>query len=153
MRASVVDMSTAPHRLDLSSQGLNDLSEETGEEIHRSGIKDLDLSLNRLASLPPSISRHFSNLLKLDISSNAFSELPLELCSLHGLQALTAKHNQMKSLPRDFHKLAGLRSLNLAGNCFEHFPQELCDLGDLQELHLGSNRISWITPSIKRLKR
>lgn len=138
---------------DLSGRSLSNLSEEVGEEIYRDGVTQLDLSSNRLTSLSSSICRLFSNLLSLDISSNRLTEFPVELCSLHRLQILHAKHNHMKSLPRNFDKLIGLKELNLAGNGFEHFPSQLCDLEGLEYLHLGSNHIAWITPHIKCLKR
>lgn len=141
------------HDRDLSGRSLSDLSEEVGEEIYRDGVTRLDISSNRLRTLSRSICRLFSNLLSLDISSNGLTEFPLELCSLHRLQVLQAKHNRMKSLPQDFDRLIGLKKLNLAGNGFEHFPLQLCGLEGLEDLHLGSNHIAWITPQIRGLKR
>ena len=138
---------------DLSRRSLVDLSEDLGEEIHREEVTDLDISSNRLSSLPSWISRLFVDLHKLDISSNRLSELPVEICSLHRLQILNAKHNHMKSLPKDFGKLRGLKELNLAGNGFELFPEQLCGLGGLEYLHLGSNHIVKISPLIQKLKR
>lgn len=142
-----------PKERNLSSKSLSDLSESLGEEIHEEKVTHLDLSSNRLASLPSSVSRVFSNLLKLDVSSNGLTELPVEFCELHRLQILHAKHNRMKSLPKNFGKLVGLMELNLSGNGFEHFPLQLCALDGLEYLHLGGNHITWITPLIKRLKR
>lgn len=137
----------------LSGTSLSDLSDALADEIHRRKVTHLDLSSNRLSSLPRSVSRTFSHLHRLDISSNNISELPVELCDLHRLQILNAKHNRMKSLPKDFGRLVSLRELNLSGNGFEHFPLQLCSLGGLEYLHLGGNYIAWITPHIKRLKR
>lgn len=150
---SSVSLSPRGNTKDLSRRSLTDLSEELGEEIHREEVTDLDISSNRLSSLPSWVSRLFIDLQKLDISSNRLSELPIEICSLHRLQILNAKHNHMKSLPKDFGNLGGLKELNLAGNGFEHFPQQLCFLVGLEYLHLGSNHISQLSPLIKRLKR
>lgn len=138
---------------DLSGRGLSDLEEGLGEEIYRDGVTRLDISCNRLTSLPRTISHHFSNLLFLDISSNRLTEFPLQLCSLHRLQFLHAKHNHMKSLPAGFANLVSLKKLNLAGNGFEHFPLQLCRMEGLEYLHLGSNFIRSISPHVKGLKR
>lgn len=150
---SLSKMSSVLVRRDLSGRSLNDFSEVLGEEIYRDGVTTLDISENRLSSLPPSISRLFSNLTTLDLSANGFTELPVEICSLHRLQILQAKRNRMKSLPKDFHKLVCLKKLNLAGNGFEQFPEQLYGLQGLEYLHLGSNHIARITPQIKRMKR
>jgi Leucine-rich repeat (LRR) protein len=144
--------SVAPPNRNLSGRSLSDLSEEISEEVYRDGTTKLDLSNNRLSTLSPSISRLFSNLISLDISSNRLTEFPLELCSLHRLQVLHAKHNRVKSLPGGFQKLVGLRELNLGGNGFEQFPLQLCGLRGLEYLHLGSNHIRCITPHIRGLK-
>lgn len=149
-------MSSAVRRLngrDLSGRSLSDLSEEVGEDIYRDGVTKLDISSNRLRTLSRSICRLFSNLLSLDISSNGLTEFPIELCSLHRLEILQAKHNHMKSLPQGFDKLISLKELNFAGNGFENFPLQLCGLERLEYLHLGSNHIAWITPRIRGLQR
>ena len=138
---------------DLSSRSLHQLSVESLEEIHKSKVTHLNLSSNRITSLQPDVSVFFSGLLQLDISSNNLTELPVEICSLHRLQILIAKHNRMKSLPKDFGRLVGLRELNLSGNGFEHFPLQLCELEGLESLQLGANQISYIPPQIRRLKR
>lgn len=137
---------------DLSNTSLSDLSEELGEEIYREKVTHLDLSSNRLATLPASVSRIFFNLSSLDISSNALSEFPVQLCSLHRLQVLYAKHNRMKSLPKGFARLRRLKELHLSGNCFDHFPLQLCELEGLEYLHFGGNQIAWITPLVRGLK-
>lgn len=137
----------------LSGRSFSDLSEEDGEEIYRDGVTKLDISCNRLRNLSSSVSRLFSNLIFLDISANRLTEFPLELCSLHRLRILHAKHNRVKSLPGGFGGLVGLKELNLAGNGFEHFPLQLCGLEGLEYLHLGSNHIRSITPLIRGLQR
>lgn len=137
----------------LSGKALSRLPDQLAEELRREEVTHLDISSNRLSSLPGSVSRTFSSLHKLDISSNGLSELPVEFCELDRLQILVAKHNRMKSLPKNFDRLVGLREVNLSGNGFEHFPEQLCGLEGLEYLHLGGNHVAWITPSIKRLKR
>lgn len=149
--SSVADMDDL--KKDLSNNSLSDLSDELEEEIVRAKVTILNLSSNRLNSLPPSVATAFSNLLSLDISSNGLTELPLEFCSLHKLKILNMKHNSMKSLPEGFGGLKGLRELNLSGNRFDQFSLQLCEMEGLEFLHLGGNFISYIPPSIKRLKR
>ncbi len=138
---------------DLSNRSLSQLSEECLEDIHEAKVTHLDLSSNRLTSLQPTVSLLLSNLRQLDISSNNLSELPMEICSLHRLEILLAKHNRMKSLPRDFVRLVGLKKLNLSGNGFEHFPLQLCELDGLESLQLGANHIAYVPPQIRKLKR
>ena len=139
--------------MDLSNQSRTDLAEECLREILKAKVTHLNLSSNRLTSLPPSISHYFSNLQQLDISSNNLTELPVEICSLHRLQILHAKHNRMKSLPRDFGRLKALKELNLSGNGLEHFPAQLCELEGLESLQLGANHIASLPPQIQKLKR
>lgn len=138
---------------DLSQKSLNVFTEESGDELYQEKVTSLDLSSNYLTTFSPSVSTTFSNLLTLDISENRFTEFPVQLCALHRLQVLSGKLNQMKSLPRDFSQLRNLKKLNLSGNRFELFPPQLCELEGLEYVHVGGNAISYIPPSIKRLKR
>ena len=149
--SSVADMDAV--KRDLSNHSLDDLSEDFGHDILRDRVTDLDLSSNYLKSLPPFVSKAFSNIISLDISYNRLTELPLEFCSLQQIRTLHAKCNGMKSLPEGFGRLKSLKKLNLSGNSFEHFPLQICELDGLEYLHLGANFISHITHSIKKLKR
>lgn len=152
MAARVMEAISGGLKRDLSERDIIDLSETLGEEILTSGVKDVDLSSNRLAYLPEDVSRFFGNLTELNLSENTLSELPPDFCRLKRLRVLNLKINRLKCLPRGFGDLKELRELNMSGNRFQNFPEQLYSLDKLQYLHLGGNSIAYVSPNIKNLK-
>lgn len=109
---------------------------------------------NRIATIPETISL-FCNLKNLDISNNRLTSLP-DVFKNCPLTSLIAKHNQLtnESLPKSFFTAkSSLRELNLSGNQLIFFPEQILELTTLRYLYLGGNRIANIPKDIWKLSR
>lgn len=135
-------------QLSYSRQGLTLLPEGLADRIKKEAITRLDLSRNRLSTVPAIL----NGLQVIDLAHNSFTELPLEVCKLTGLKGLILKCNNIKSLPQEITELQQLEELNLSGNSFEQFPRPLLSLSHLSFLHLGANAIHQIPSDINKLK-
>ncbi|MBV5321612.1 MAG: protein kinase [Sulfuricurvum sp.] len=124
-------------------------------------LEILDLSNNRLSSLPEDISR----LKKLKIaffSYNSFTRLPsfsgcnnLTMLGFKGNQLeefdedilpleinwLILTDNRLKTLPRSIGKLTKLQKFPLAGNRIDKLPEEMAQCRNLELLRLSANRL------------
>ena len=96
----------------------------------------MDLSKNRIASVPAEIGR-LANLTELDLSSNRLEALPAEFGSLRRLEWLFLFQNQLAALPVTISQLTKLRGLFLWGNPMTNpstrAPLELSKLAPLQD--------------------
>lgn len=79
-------------------------------------LQNLDLSQNRLQSLPAQLCQ-LRELVNLKLDDNKLRWLPFRIGSLSKLRFLSAAHNQLSLLPGDFRKLS-LENLDLFGNPF-----------------------------------
>ncbi|VDD87516.1 unnamed protein product [Enterobius vermicularis] len=114
-------------------------------------LRNLDLSQNRIRSLPSSIGT-FSNLKQLHFSANELTFVPDDIGLLKRLEVLSLDNNQLFSLPDGFVGLSNLTSLKLSRNKFEEFPKVLCHLASLDNLDMSSNLIEQLPDEVKELQ-
>eukprot|EP01087_Luapelamoeba_hula_P016336 TRINITY_DN5019_c0_g2_i5.p1 TRINITY_DN5019_c0_g2~~TRINITY_DN5019_c0_g2_i5.p1 ORF type:complete len:1446 (+),score=297.74 TRINITY_DN5019_c0_g2_i5:157-4494(+) len=134
----------------------------------------LDISHNKLPSLPPEISQ-LSALETLDCSTNSIVELPKDLFAatsspdpsipidseaqpravFPSLQLWDLSANQLQSLPKDISALKSLRYLNLSDNKLISMPATLTELTALKKLQLHSKHLlvlpGSLPPNLKEL--
>jgi len=79
-------------------------------------ITTLNLSGNKLTSLPPNFGAELSHIVKLDLSTNKLKALPETFHELSSLAHLDLYRNQIKDLPASLHHLKKLKFLDLSGN-------------------------------------
>ncbi|XP_017040029.1 insulin-like growth factor-binding protein complex acid labile subunit [Drosophila ficusphila] len=109
------------------------------------GLRDLDLSHNRIARLDRKLFEHTPNLTKLNLSYNKLSVLDEATAAAIGsvttLQRLELAHNGLMSLPAGlFTNLKRIRILDISGNDFTVIPPTLLQLGkSLVLLSLAEN--------------
>lgn len=100
------------------------------ESIHLPVLETLNLSHNRISSLP----EHWAawsllpRLRELDISSNNLQELPHNITKLD-LERLDISNNHLTLLPEEIAFMAKLFQLNVKNNQLIFPPQELSDGG------------------------
>ena len=114
-------------------------------------LQTLDLSGNRLSSLPDDLGR-FTQLRILFCSLNAFTRLPEVLGQCPSLEMIGFRTNRIADLPADSLPRK-LRWLILTGNCIESLPDRLSQCDALQKLMLAGNRLSALPESMQACER
>ena len=99
-------------------------------------LRFLDLSMNRIESIPNEIANLAPTLETLLLYDNYIGALPETLCDLVNLQTLWVGSNQIQRLPRDFYRLKKLdwNEDNMLSSCIGNNPMqvppsEVCDKG------------------------
>ncbi|KAF9188791.1 hypothetical protein BGZ51_000315 [Haplosporangium sp. Z 767] len=103
-------------------------------------LTELDLSRNRLASLPTNLTSLVPFLIYLNLSHNQFTEIPMELCRLSQLQVLIMSQNRIEgAVPHEIcSSLTQLKTLRLCANQITALPHTLARLDRLESLSMGS---------------
>ena len=114
-------------------------------------LQTLDLSGNRLSSLPDDLGR-FSQLRILFCSFNDFTRLPDVLGQCLRLEMIGFRANRIGDLPAGSLP-RNLRWLILTGNCLESLPDQLGQCDALQKLMLAGNRLSALPGSMQACER
>nr|XP_057946163.1 leucine-rich repeat-containing protein 57-like [Doryrhamphus excisus]XP_057947490.1 leucine-rich repeat-containing protein 57-like [Doryrhamphus excisus] len=127
--------------------------QEFPEELQRlsSNLRTMDLSDNKLESLPPFIG-NFAQLRSLTLNSNRIGSLPTEIGNLKKLETLSAGSNRIQQLPPTMDRLKALRTLILAGNRISEFPSGLGSLRQLDMLDLSRNQIQSVPADVSELQ-
>ncbi|KAI1320037.1 GPI inositol deacylase [Mortierella claussenii] len=123
------------------------------QEAVEDGIGELDLSNLELNDLPSEI-RDLSyaiaysergsfslckNRLKLFLSSNNFSTIPMDVFSLHNLSVLSIRNNNIENIPPEIGLLHNLVELSIGGNLLKSLPYQIALLPKLHILTLHPN--------------
>lgn len=132
----------------IEKQDLSELPE--GLLALNKNLRTLNLSENKLSSLPPSIGT-FTQLKILNISKNRIGSIPAEVGQLIKLETLLANDNRLTALPATVSNLRSLRDVSLASNQLKSFPTQFSALKHLNSLDLSRNRITEIPPEVRGL--
>lgn len=108
----------------------------------------LDLSMERLESIPPEVWEMHS-LTHLDLSCNDLTSIPPQIGKLRSLTRLDLSHNNLTSLPPQIGKLRSLTELNLLENELSSIPPQIGKLRSLTRLDLAKNRIRKVPGILK----
>jgi len=90
-------------------------------------------------------------LLVLDISFNAITELPPELGDLMLLRELNCACNKIPEFPKQIGKLRNLELLKCNGNKLSHLPEEIGECAKLQRMIMGENHLQTVPASLSKL--
>lgn len=148
-----------------SSDSLQALDSQLSHYAH---LRTLDLSYNRLESLPPSLPRslwdvraagnhlrsldkndtaYHWNLKVLDLSDNELERVVFINNTLPSLRALNLSHNRFWTVPTNMPH--NLESVDLSHNYLTQIlPGSLDQLPRLARFHLHANRFSWLSEGI-----
>eukprot|EP01047_Picozoa_sp_COSAG01_P051076 COSAG01_NODE_5227_length_4401_cov_2.333333_2_plen_1260_part_00 len=139
----------ALHYLDLSQNRLLSVPNKTLSGLTR--LEYLDLSGNRLRSVPDAVcSLHLS---ELYIDSNGLEALPECIGTLSQLTTLNARDNWIQTVPSGVGQLVMLTSLSLEYNGLRELPPSIGGLTNLTELFLRSNQLQALPDSMGRLEQ
>ncbi|KAF8977629.1 Toll-like receptor 5 [Entomortierella lignicola] len=103
-------------------------------------LTELDLSRNRLETLPADMTSSVPFLYYLNLSHNQLREVPMELCRLTHLQVLILSQNRIEGpFPHQVcSSLTQLKTLKLCSNQITSLPRTLACLDKLESLSMGS---------------
>lgn len=136
-----------PATLMMSYQCLTELSPDVG---HLTSLRELQLSRNRLKSLPDSICR-LKNLEVIWMNFNSVEELPECIGELRKLRSIHAIGNKLTRLPESIRNLRKLETLDVSHNQLTALPYSICEfdettgspvLPNLRELVLYRNPLN-----------
>lgn len=112
--------------LDLSYNRLKSLPDSIGFLFH---LEELLIPFNQLDSIPDSIV-YLKVLQKLDLSHNSITRLPDNLGKITTLVKLNVSHNKLTSLPKSLGKLPNLKTILASGNVdITSPPLAVCETG------------------------
>ncbi|XP_050719955.1 leucine-rich repeat-containing G-protein coupled receptor 5-like isoform X3 [Eriocheir sinensis] len=144
------------HSLKIEVLHLDDNSLSSLEEVDLpSGLRELSLEKNSLATLPPSLTS-LNGLQTLNIASNRLSALKDgDLRGLHNLLILSLHHNNISTVEdKAFIRMKNLEILNLEQNRLSKMPPVVPHCPKLRQLLLGHNRLSYVSEkALAGLKR
>lgn len=91
-----------------------------GNLCAETGMQELSLGKNKIASIPNSVSM-LTSLVHLDLSENALKAIPIVATALTGLTTLDLQHNLLgPALPNAVCGFSALTVLRLHDNKYEH---------------------------------
>ncbi|XP_014390327.1 PREDICTED: leucine-rich repeat-containing protein 57 isoform X1 [Myotis brandtii] len=134
----------------LKDRGLTEFPSELQKLT--SNLRTIDLSNNKIESLPPVIIGKFTLLKSLSLNNNKLTVLPGELCNLKKLETLSLNNNHLRELPSTFGQLSALKTLSLSGNQLRALPPQLCNLQHLDVVDLSKNQIRSIPDIVGELQ-
>ncbi|XP_063365830.1 leucine-rich repeat-containing protein 15-like [Cydia amplana] len=116
-----------------------------------SGLYELDLSFNRLSTVPDfGQDGLFESMKKLSLSNNRISLLlKLEtFSSMQLLEELNLDNNVIRHIDADvFKPLVNLKTVNLASNKISYIPEGIFQKQSLQTIYLNDNAIGYVSPT------
>ncbi|KAJ3107090.1 hypothetical protein HDU96_008014 [Phlyctochytrium bullatum] len=142
--------------LTLAPAGILTLSEAKLKELPVSifsikTLRSLDISLNRLDTLPVTIAKWSDTLKILNLAGNLFSTLPEEVYKFHRLESLNLSNNALLRLGPGVAAFKKLKTLNLSGNRLKELPAEIGSLPSLVTLDISRNAITALPTTLSTL--
>jgi len=123
-------------------------AEKLIEEAKRTKAIKLSLWGMGLTELPEAVGT-LGNLIMLDLSFNKLKTLPASLSNkLWKLNTLNVQRNEIETLPEQFNFPRNLQKINLGGNKLTTLPSSLGNLKFLMELDVSNNQISTLPDSL-----
>lgn len=140
-------------------------------------LEVIDLSINKILSIPDALFPHLTRLRTLDLRSNRLTSLPYTLEYLTNLEELSVAQNQLVAIPHSIGRLPSLklldcsenlirelqgemftyamkdslRVLNLDSNLLEKMPRQIGMLVRLEELGIAYNNLYVMPPTTEKL--
>jgi len=129
--------------------GDNDLPKDFG--TMRVTLRDLDLSGNKLTTVPPSLLT-LHGLRNLYVGGNDITHLPRGIKEFRKLRVFYLGGNKLRTIPDEISQLGHLIALILADNRLECLPEAICDLKRLQCLRLHHNRLTTLPHNLVQVE-
>jgi Leucine-rich repeat (LRR) protein len=116
-------------------------------------LKDLDISRNLITTMENQNEMLFfvKNLVRLDMSFNFLTSMPLLFCNLVNLHTLNLSNNNVTTMCTEMGMIEGLTDLDVSCNQLAKVPPELGQCRHLTKLKLNQNRLKELPESLGQL--
>lgn len=114
-------------------------------------LHTLDLSFNKLSTLPPWFSNNMSpTLRRLNLSGNLFFEIPASFASLQ-LEEINLSRNKFEYFPNVVVRISTLKAISIHHNSLLFLPAEIKNLKNLTHLNVSHNLLSRLPDELVQL--
>lgn len=137
----------------LPARDITDVPEHVFSAAVDAEVHIVDLSKNKLSTMPVGVIRLCESLTQLVLCSNHLTNIPREIKSLSKLQFLDVSKNCLTDLPLEVGDLKNLRELVISNNKLTKLPRCVYDLENLEILLSAENKIDEINVSSDALAR
>ncbi|KAJ2949994.1 hypothetical protein O0L34_g11326 [Tuta absoluta] len=131
----------------LVSREISEVPEHLFESARDAEVHIVDISKNKLTSIPLGILNVKDTLSQLVLSSNCITAVPPEVGALHKLHFLDLSKNALSDLPDELDQLQFLRELVLSNNKFNKIPRCVYCMERLEILLLADNQLQQLDVS------
>ncbi|XP_053666913.1 leucine-rich repeat-containing protein 40 [Anopheles marshallii] len=129
------------------SKGLIDIPEAVFLDALEACVYNVDISKNKLTSVPSGITHLSSLLTELNVSFNLLQTVPAFFSQFEKISYLNLSNNQMPDLPEVVGLLVTLRELNVVSNQLKRIPDCVYELRGLEIFLANGNQIEEIDAS------
>lgn len=127
--------------LTVCGKGLAEIPENVFEDARKAEISVIDLSKNKLATLPEGLCSIGGLISELNLNNNLLSEIQPFVAQFIHIKYLNISCNHLTILPPEVGQLVSMRELNIANNRFVEFPSCIYELTHLEILLACDNKI------------
>ncbi|XP_052739378.1 leucine-rich repeat-containing protein 40 isoform X1 [Bicyclus anynana] len=135
------------------SRELTTVPDDVFHAAAEADVHIVDMSKNKLTTVPRGIQQLHETLTQLLLSSNNIESVPPEVAACKHLQYIDLGKNNLADLPIEIGDLKNLRELVIANNKFTKIPRCVYELDKLEILLAAENQISEINVSSDALAR
>lgn len=140
--------------LNLQMKDLSSIPDSVFLDAQTAEVNLIDLSKNKLTSIPNGLKHLRDFLTELNLSKNQLKEIPEFIAELHRLQYLDVGSNLLSDLPQNLSNLLYLREVVISNNKFTKIPESIYEVESLEILLASDNQIVEINvPGLAKLKR
>jgi Leucine-rich repeat (LRR) protein len=111
--------------------------------VHFRYLTDINLSGNKLSTLPPEVGT-LKNLKHMNLSANNIFKLPASIGDLEKLETVDLGNNNLSSLIGNFSQLHNLEEILLNNNMFKTIPPVILKLRALKRLNFAFNALQHV---------
>ncbi len=125
----------------ISKKDIAAVPQEAVDNAIEARVTGVDLSKNRFAKFPVELEPLLPLISQLDISFNRLESIPPLIGFAKNLQYLNLSNNKLSQLPDALSELPQLREICISSNRFDSIPSSIYNVANLEILVTSSNQV------------
>jgi Leucine-rich repeat (LRR) protein len=134
--------------MNLSKKDICAVPQEAVDNAMEAKVSGVDLSKNRISEFPISLEPLLPQISQLDVSFNRLETVPPLIGLATNLQYLNLSNNKLKQLPDELSLMSQLRELCISFNKFESIPSCVYNIARLEILVAATNQVKKVLEKI-----